>query len=224
MTRTLVDDVGPMLWSHAWKAQSCADQQHELAARELKHWQEGGDHPAFDAYEDLLLKCTGCKSVLEIGCGAGYYYAATKDINPMIRYFGMDISSAMIQKAKNHYSQTSFRVGRAEEIAASSKSFDLVVCGSVIGHCDCWRTAIREAFRVAKKWVMLHRVAVHSDPKMPLIQNSVKTAYGVEMAERILAERLLSLEFEKHGQLVHSICWSRNDNQFQASYLLEHQK
>jgi len=225
MTRKFVEQVDSALWSDAWTAESCAKQQHEHAFRELQKWLNGSPHVAFDAFVGLLNNCCPPpKRLLEIGCGAGYYCKVTEVALPDCQYFGMDFSFEMIATARRHYPRGTFVCGQAECLVVEPASFDCVVLGSVIGCCNDWKQAIQESIHVSSGYLIVHRVAVHSNPELPDVRDSIKEAYGVTMAERIIKESVLLDFIDSQGcckPVSSPVIWSKSDDGFQASYLFE---
>ncbi|MGH2566895.1 MAG: class I SAM-dependent methyltransferase [Bacteroidota bacterium] len=226
MSRTFVADATPELWSKAWCAQSCAAQQAANALIDLLAWFNGAKHEAFDAYASHLLFCKPLPtSVLEIGCGAGYYQAVTARLLPSSLFYGIDVSQALIECAKRDYPRGVFDVGTAESLPYANGQFDMTVLGSVLGCCDDWLKAIEEAFRVSGRYVMLHRMAMHNNPTWPDVMNSVKTAYDVRMAERIFSQKVIMKKLKQHGvRAGNSLTWDQSSEGFQASYLFEKYK
>ena len=223
MARVTVDHPAGDLWSQAWCAEACAEGQFELTSRELAAWLGGAPHPAFDAFRELLHRCGAIENILEIGCGAGYYFTVTKHVRPEVAFSGVDISSAMISRAIEEYPGGAFAICPAESLFFGESSVDLVILGSVIGCCDDWHKAITEAFRVSRRYVMVHRLAAHDVDGWPDVRETVKEAYHTKMAERIIRESVVLRECEKAGGVLigEPVRWSQSEDGFQGSYLFE---
>ncbi len=82
------------------------------------------------------------KNVLEIGCGTGDLLNA---LNPKNGY-GIDISSAMIKKAKERYPAYNFQVGEINELKADIK-FDFIIISGLLGELDDIQSFLKEARR-----------------------------------------------------------------------------
>lgn len=219
VSRAYTSNIDKELWSEAWRAESCAEGQFKLASGEVKQWLAGEPHPAFDAFTELLSHTEDVGSLLEIGCGAGYYQRLVPD---SMTFTGIDISEAMIRIANREYQPGTFLVASAEALPFADAAFDCSVLGSVIGCCDDWKAAVREAFRVSKRYVLLHRAAVHDFAGAEDVRNTVKVAYGVRMAERIIRLDTVLDELRIDGEpLGEGIRWSNSADGFQASYLFE---
>lgn len=226
--RVFLESVRGDLWSQAWEAQSCADQQGELAVREVSKWKNGGPVKPFDVFREMVESVFGHSStfrLLEVGCGTGHYSQVLWHLWPHAIYAGLDYSPAMIQTAMKMFKSQYdiFIRGEAEILPFSEGTYDVVVLGSVLGCCNDWRAAINEAFRVSSKYVLMHRVAVHNFEDWPDVRDSVKTAYNVEMAERIIRDSLITSIAKSAGArcVRNSAIWSQSDHGFQLSVLFE---
>lgn len=99
-------------------------------------------------------------SVLDVGCGNGIdakRYEKSK-------YLGVDISQKLIDAAKELNPGYEFRVCDARNLPFESKSFDNVICKSVLEHLPMEEiavTIINEMFRVCKKQL---QIAWHTPP------------------------------------------------------------
>jgi ubiquinone/menaquinone biosynthesis C-methylase UbiE len=86
------------------------------------------------------------KSVLDVACGDGTDGKIYKDMGAT--YAGVDISEENIRVAKTLDNQSEFLVGRAEELAFTNESFDLVVS----------KYAIQSFLDIEKFYKEVHRV------------------------------------------------------------------
>ena len=96
------------------------------------------------------------ESILDIGCGGGVdvMIAATMT-GPTGRIVGIDISSEMVERARQNLSLTdlrnvSFQESSAEELPFPDKDFDGVISSGVFNLIPDKRKALREVFRVMK--------------------------------------------------------------------------
>jgi len=96
------------------------------------------------------------ESVLDIGCGGGVdtMIAATMT-GPTGRVVGIDMSSEMLERARENLSQThlanvSFQESSAEDLPFPDKDFDVVISSGVVNLIPDKLKALREAFRVMK--------------------------------------------------------------------------
>jgi SAM-dependent methyltransferase len=126
-------------------------------------------------YEALDPIVTDDTTLLEVGCGGGYYSEIIAHRFPALKYRGLDISPASIALAKEHYPSTEFVVGSAYELPNGDSSIDIVMDGVAIVHMPDWKKALAEYARVARSHVVIHGVTV-SDSS-PTTQFA-KYAYG----------------------------------------------
>lgn len=167
----------------AWTDPEIARQQRALADRELERWRAGEDVAPFRAYVNLLRRtCWDCGSLLDVGCGAGYYRSVLAARGWYGLYFGLDFSEEMIAISRAREPEGFFRVGDARALPYGNRAFPIVVSGCSMLHLaddDGWIRSIAEAARVATRYVMLHKT-----PVAPKRREFRKAAYGVECFER----------------------------------------
>lgn len=126
----------------------------------------------YDALDPLVSEGT---TLLEVGCGGGYYSEIMAHRYPTLVYRGLDLSPAMIEVAREHYPQTEFVVGSAYDLPYADSSIDIVMDGVALIHMPDWRLALTQYARVARSHVVLHGLTV-SDSS-PTTQFA-KYAYG----------------------------------------------
>jgi malonyl-CoA O-methyltransferase len=84
--------------------------------------------------EQWLPDLTG-KVVLDAGCGTGHFcsYAEKKNAS---RIVGIDLSPAMIEKAKMNCRIGEFHCADLSTMAFESATFDVIICALVLGHIE----------------------------------------------------------------------------------------
>jgi SAM-dependent methyltransferase len=137
------------------------------ARRQDRSWQAivaeaKAGHPRHDvvALYEALGHFGGAESVLEIGCGGGYFSELIVDRFPQLSYRGLDLSPAMIELARGHYPDREFVVGSAYELPFPDGDADIVMDGVALIHMPSWQTALAEYARVASRGVVLHGLTV----------------------------------------------------------------
>ena len=96
------------------------------------------------------------ENVLDIGCGGGVdTMIAVTMTGPTGRAVGIDISSEMVERARQNVSLTdlknvSFQESSAEDLPFPDKSFDVVISSGVFNLVPDKTRALREVFRVLK--------------------------------------------------------------------------
>jgi SAM-dependent methyltransferase len=131
-------------------------------------------------------------SLLEVGCGSGYYSEVFATLLPgRARYTGIDYSDAMIARARKHYPAIAFEVADATKLPYPDASFDIVFNGVSLMHIVDYQAAIREAARVAAGYCVLHSVPIFNHHPTTFLR---KYAYGGPVVEVVFGkEELLSL-------------------------------
>lgn len=100
------------------------------------------------ALVELLPGTVGLR-VLDVGCGSGRYLRHLAAVGAA-RLTGCDLSSAMLAHARGVVSQPTPSLVRADAsgLPFLGESFDLLVCGLVLGHVADLAVALREFARV----------------------------------------------------------------------------
>jgi ubiquinone/menaquinone biosynthesis C-methylase UbiE len=88
-------------------------------------------------------------SVISIGCGSGVDARWLAD-NGAAKVVGVDISSGLIDIARQKHSDIEFRVMDMEKLDFPDKTFDLAYSSLAIHYVDDWTKALQEARRVLK--------------------------------------------------------------------------
>jgi len=96
------------------------------------------------------------QTVLDIGSGAGIdCFLAADKVGPKGRVIGLDMTPAMIEKAREiakekGYQNVEFRLGRADQMPVDNASADWIISNCVINLAPDKPAVFREAFRVLK--------------------------------------------------------------------------
>jgi len=93
------------------------------------------NNEALQDYANYILKYCNIKSgsrVLEIGCGDAMVMKRMKSIRPDIEFFGIDISSSQIDKAKSNLKDAKFKISNAVESIYFDQKFDVIFSFSTI--------------------------------------------------------------------------------------------
>lgn len=102
-----------------------------------------------------LMRSNGVTSLLDVGCGTGPIYEILKQDNDLMVYKGVDYSPAMIEVAKKSFPEASFEVEDARKLSEENSSWDCVLLMHCLDHLDDYKSAIKEAARVSKKYVCI---------------------------------------------------------------------
>lgn len=136
-------------------------------------------------------------SLLEVGCGGGYYSEIFDTlVAGGVDYAGIDYSQAMVETARAAFPGRRFEHGDATALAFEDKSFDIVFNGVSLMHILDYEAAIRESARVARQYCIYHSLPVFRDRATTYLR---KHAYGSPVVEVILNRDELFEIFASRG-------------------------
>ena len=72
-------------------------------------------------------------SVLDIACGAGYFYSAVSLLDRSVRYRGIDASKYMVQSARSYFPEGDFAIGDGYDLS-NEDVYDTVTSWSFLIH------------------------------------------------------------------------------------------
>jgi len=181
-----------------WHSRRSAARQAKAYGRLLTDLRAGTPRLDFQVAMQAV-RATGLShpSLLEVGCGNGYYSEAFAKLMPgALDYTGLDNSSAMVESARAAYPGTPFIVGDATRLQFPDNAFDIVMNGVALMHILDFAGAIREAARVALSHVVFHSVPVFADYRTTYL---FKFAYGEPVVEVVFSEKELLESFSAAG-------------------------
>ncbi|HWU56065.1 MAG TPA: class I SAM-dependent methyltransferase [Rhizomicrobium sp.] len=136
-------------------------------------------------------------SILEIGCGSGYYSEILETLAASrIDYSGIDYSAAAVKRAQKRYPGGRFAIGDATALAFPGQSFDIAFNGVSLMHILDYEKAIAESARVARKAVIFHSTPVFGSHPTTYLH---KYAYGAPVVEIVFNRDALIACFERSG-------------------------
>ena len=136
-------------------------------------------------------------SLIEIGCGSGYYSEVFATLLPQgVAYTGIDYSAAMIERARAQYPPVQFEVADAARLPYADARFDIAFNGVSLMHIVDYAAAIREMARVASRSCILHTVPVFDDHRTTYLR---KYAYGAPVVEIVFGRTELMSLCEEAG-------------------------
>jgi ubiquinone/menaquinone biosynthesis C-methylase UbiE len=183
-----------MAW-HSPRAADLQDKAYQLLLGDMH-----GGAPRIDlAVAAAAVDALGLPraSLLEIGCGSGYYSEILAKLAATpIDYTGIDYSQAMIDRARARYPGLCFETGDATALRFDDAAFDIAFNGVSLMHILDYEQAIAESARVARKAAIFHSVPVFPAHPTTFLH---KYAYGGPMVEAVFNRQELLDCFLSHG-------------------------
>jgi len=98
------------------------------------------------------LPLDGAERVLDIGTGTGLQLRAIHQLQPLIEFFGIDLSSAAIDAANRAIGdlELDLKVGSIEKTTYPDDFFNIVTCNSSMSYWDNPLSCFNEIYRILK--------------------------------------------------------------------------
>jgi len=95
----------------------------------------------------------GNETILEVGCGRGFYEQFIPYLHPLVRMIAIDRNDAYLDRAKivNTNKNVRFHIDDAMNLSFNKSSFDSLISTEVLEHLPDDERALREFHRVLKK-------------------------------------------------------------------------
>jgi SAM-dependent methyltransferase len=153
-----------MSYKNNWKESHLGEKQRQFVNEELKQLKNGQTPYVYNGFLQLLNLIEGEKlTFLDIGCASGYYKEVADHGSPnKLLYSGCDYNEASVKLARQYYTDTDFRVEDVTNLGYSDKQFDAVMVSGVLEHVPDQTKAFDETCRVAKDWLLCHRIGLTS--------------------------------------------------------------
>ena len=185
-----------LLPSHKKGSHDPGDSAEMIAARRRIHQAELY-HPLIEGMGKQLLSVSSPATVLDVGCGEGYYSGALHDIWPTAQVDALDISKTAIRLAAKKYSAVNFAVASAFDIPVESDSVDLVLRVFAPSNDDELRRILGRAghyleLTPAPRHLWALREALYDTPRPHLVSRTEIT--GFQLRQSDLIEFELELE------------------------------
>lgn len=142
-----------------------------------------------------------CDTVLDFGCGSGYWTKRITQIYPWIqKAIGIDYGEDFIKKANSRYKNTSiaFVKENFEAMSFDAKTFDCVYADSTLEHAFDVNKALHEIYRVLREGGALVAI-IPSDARNPQRINPSHTwkTFPLETKLRLEAIGFVNIEIEE---------------------------
>jgi ubiquinone/menaquinone biosynthesis C-methylase UbiE len=187
-----------------WRTAEVAERQSSAYRPLLSQMRQGDVRRDFAvAAESLRLLALADFTIVEIGCGNGYYSEILSHLyRQPFRYIGVDYSEAMARSARTSYPGLAVAVADAFALPFRDRAFDVAWSGTVLMHLPDYVSAIHETCRVARRFCVFHSVPVRlGGPTLFL----TKTAYGATVAEVIVNRTELERCLRSNGLAIRHI-------------------
>jgi SAM-dependent methyltransferase len=185
-----------------WRDSDIALRQHRAYEPVLEQFRRGHSRRDLQVAADAVA-ASGIRNptVVEIGCGSGYYSEVLQKLAGPLHYVGLDHSAAMIALARASYPSVPFLVGDGTALPFAPAAVDVALSGTSLMHIADYPAAIAETARIARRWCVFHSVPV-ADSR-PTTRLS-KLAYGVNVYEAVFHRGELESLFAQNGLRIES--------------------
>lgn len=135
--------------------------EHSTVVRDLYRGRARDDVDEMDAHaqaaELLAPRVRPGETVLDVGCGSGYFFHALRRRGLDVEYHGIDASPSLVEIGREELPRFGLplervRVLRIEDLAGEA---DHVVCVNVLSNLDNWHRPLERLLRVARRTVIL---------------------------------------------------------------------
>jgi SAM-dependent methyltransferase len=186
-----------------WRDSMIAQRQKEAYAPLLRDLRRGAPRADFVTAANAVRACgIASPSLLEIGCGSGYYSEVFSTLVGPLRYTGVDYSASMLALACADYPSERFVLADAAHLPFADGSFDIGLSGNSLMHIPDYAGAIAETARVSKRWCIFHSVPVIDHGPTARMR---KKAYGVDVFEATFQTGELESLFREASLTVRSV-------------------
>lgn len=180
-----------------WQEDGTARRQHAAWSRLLIEMKAGEPRSDLVTAADALRATSLTNpSVVEIGCGTGYYTEVFATLFGPVRYVGIDYSPAMVRLARNAYPGQRFLVADGTRLPMRDGSCDVAFSGNSLMHIPQFAAAITETARITTRWCVFHSVPVLENRETTMLR---KQAYGAELFEIVFNRAHLEDTFARSG-------------------------
>lgn len=107
------------------------------------------------ALHELFIEACPVRSVLEVGVGEGFISGYLSEKFPEIRFTGVDVAPADIERLREKFPRVEAHVGSAYDLSGLPGGYDLVICAEVLEHLDTPERALDEMRRLGPKRLLL---------------------------------------------------------------------
>lgn len=152
--------------STSWKRADFA-QQLPNALQLVERVRRGESVPVFDSFlraMRLFVPSERPLSFLDGACTGGYYLDLARAALPhRLDWTGSDIADAALRHARARHPTVGWHAASLTALPFAADRFDVVMAAGVLEHVPDWERALAEVARVARRYVLLHRLRLSRD-------------------------------------------------------------
>lgn len=128
------------------------------------------EDPSYTLLNDHLAKLYPDTEFTLLDCGimSGVIYSKLKNANQPVDYTGIDINRTALEACRAKHPEARWLEANVTDLAFSNGSFDVVNCRHLLEHLPYYETAVREIFRVARRYVIICFFQPPRDPEVLL--------------------------------------------------------
>lgn len=154
-----------------------------IKTKSKSHFGEEIDHPNSRWLEiaNAVPENLEGKSVLDIGCNAGYIALKAKSFGAK-RVVGIDLKQGYIDQAKFCAEvknvDIEYRLLDIGKLSQLKEQFDLVFCVGILYHCKDLLGAVKSVADVTKEQLILETAMHHTESELPLVRYSRNSQFA----------------------------------------------
>ncbi len=153
-------------------------------------------------------------SILDLGCGTGFFYSALNHLFPQASYLGLDLAPGMIEFASSqHPGSAKWLVADAESLPLAANSVDLVFSSLAIQWCYSPQRLFAELARVLKPGGRCVFTSLGPDTLKEL-----RASWAVVDSHQHVNTFLPRVVLEQAAQEVFGVTLQLHNEQFQMKY------
>ncbi len=164
---------------------------------------------AAQAAEILAEQMSHGESLLDAGCGGGYYYWAFFKRNISVEYYGLDYTPQMIDLAREEMCSRAgldpdrFILGAIENL---DREFDTIICFNVLTNSPHYALPLERLLRCARKRILLREslgdslvIRYTPDPYLDEDKRHIRVYHNTYPMDEVMAS------MEQHGFIVSKV-------------------
>jgi ubiquinone/menaquinone biosynthesis C-methylase UbiE len=173
--------------SNSWEKADFS-KQLLIASDQIESMKAGNVPPVFASLINLFKKYIPSNQkykFLDCACASGYYFDAIRLLlDHEVHYTGSDLAPSAIDIARARHPQIDWHVASIARLPFDDASFDIVMASGVLEHVPAWKDGIYELARVARQYVIMHRLPISPTGAF---QDGKMEMYGIPTVRHIFS-------------------------------------